>query len=383
MRYAIRHSTPNDLPAMQEMFAHSKSIMRADGNLQQWTGEYPTREQLLDDMRQGHGYIMEADEGTGRAVGTFALILGLDPTYSSIEEGAWTDNDVPYGTIHRLACAPLAHGIAEACFDFCDRHAPSLRIDTHADNHIMQHLAKKHGFQYSGIIHIADGTSRLAYQRLLPRNVCQELIDYCEKAILPRYDAFDEAHQQPHIRSDIRRALEMAERYQANKNILYCAAAYHDIGCCESRELHHIVSGRIVREDKNLLRFFSPLQIETIAQAAEDHRASARQTPRSLYGIILAEADRDLSPELVVRRTVQYGLAQHPEATKEQIFQRTLQHLQEKYGPSGYLKLLLPDSPNQADLERLRGIIANKMQLKGLFERIFAKESQERKTAKK
>ncbi|MDY5969283.1 MAG: GNAT family N-acetyltransferase, partial [Bacteroidales bacterium] len=119
MLFSIRHSTPNDLPAMQEMYAHSKSIMRADGNMLQWSGEYPTKEQLLDDILHGHSFVIEEAAGAHLAVGTFAFILGKDPTYNSIEEGKWTDDDVPYGTIHRLACAPKTHGIAAACFHFC------------------------------------------------------------------------------------------------------------------------------------------------------------------------------------------------------------------------------------------------------------------------
>ncbi|MDY5969094.1 MAG: HD domain-containing protein, partial [Bacteroidales bacterium] len=239
---------------------------------------------------------------------------------------------------------------------------------------IMQYLASKHGFAYCGIIHIADGTPRLAYQRLMPRHVCQELENYCETTILPQYDSFDEAHQQPHIRSVVHRALVMADRYPVNKNMIYCAAVYHDIGCGESREWHHLISGRIIRQDKQLLHFFSPSQIEVIAQAAEDHRASAHAAPRSLYGNIIAEADRDLNPEMVVRRTVQFGLSQNPRASREQHFQRVVQHLREKYGPHGYMKLLLQDSPNRPNMERLHSIIADDTKLRELFERFFTEE---------
>ena len=383
----VRTAAASDIPAMLLMYAHSKSIMRANGNMRQWSGTYPDEQLLRDDIARGISYVIEehgvATDGNAaskgeaaRLIGTFAFIVGKDPSYSVIEGGCWEDVDVPYGTIHRLACVEGVKGIAQTCFDYCDRHAPTLRVDTHADNSIMNHIAQKEGFTYRGIIHVSDGTPRNAYQRLMPQNVCQELTDYVEAHIMPQYDAFDEAHRQPHIRSDIRRGLEMAERHSVNKNMIYCAAAYHDIGCCESREKHHIVSGRIIREDRELLRWFSPSQIEVIAQAAEDHRASSRSKPRSIYGLILAEADRDLNPRLVVTRTVQFGMRHSPEPDKEGSYQRTLLHLKEKYGPEGYLQLYLPDSPNRRDLEALHALIANPAALRSLFEEIW-KEVQE------
>ena len=368
--YNIRHSRPDDLPAMLRMLDHSRSIMRANGNTTQWTGGYPSETELLHDIRNGNSLIME-DEA-GNPIGTFALVLGLEPTYKVIEDGEWEEDDVPYGTVHRLACMPNQHGIGDACLAYCDRHAPTLRIDTHADNHIMRHLAQRHGFDYRGIVYMTDGTPRMAYQKLLPQHVCHELIDYCETSILPLHDTLDAAHQQPHIRSNIRRSLLLAARHPVNKNMVYCAAAYHDLGCLESRERHHLVSGRMVRHDAHLRGFFSPSQIETIAQAVEDHRASSHGTPRSLYGLILAEADRDLRPEVVVRRTVQFGLAQHPELNEEEQYARTRQHLQEKYGPESYLQLLLPDSPNRADMERLRALIANEERLRAMFNDLLA-----------
>lgn len=372
---SVRHTNEGDLAEILWMYAHSKAIMRADGNMQQWAGTYPDEQQLRDDMAREVSYVIEEQDGTPdavRLIGTFAFIVGKEPTYAVIEDGSWEDNDVPYGTIHRLACREGVKGVAQTCLDYCDRHAPTLRMDTHADNNTMNHIARKQCFTYRGIIHVSDGTPRNAYQRLMPRHVCQELADYVEANILPQYDAFDEAHQQPHIRSNIRRGLEMADRYPVNRNMIYCASAYHDIGCREGRESHHIVSGRIIREDSRLLQWFSPSQIETIAQAAEDHRASSHGKPRSLYGLILAEADRDLNPRLVVMRTVQFGLGHYPEQDKEGNYRRTLQHLKEKYGPEGYLKLYLTDSPNRADMEALHALIANPKALRTLFDEIWA-----------
>jgi uncharacterized protein len=142
----------------------------------------------------------------------------------------------------------------------------------------------------------------------------------------------------------------------------------HDIGICEGREVHHLASGRIIRADRNLRRWFTEEEIETIAQAAEDHRASATARPRSLLGCIIAEADRDIEPETIVRRTVEYGLSHYPELDREGHWQRTLEHLHEKYAEGGYMKLWMDDSPNAAPLKELRELIKDEPRLRKLFD---------------
>lgn len=205
--------------------------------------------------------------------------------------------------------------------------------------------------------------------------VLPELQAYVEAEILPRYDAFDKAHQRPHVERVIRDALALAAFYPVDRNMLYAAAAFHDTGLCEDRATHHLVSGRIIRTDPALPRWFSPEQIESIAQAAEDHRASLDHDPRSLYGRIIAEADRQIEPETIVRRTVQYGFAHYPELDREGHWQRTLEHLHEKYAEGGYLKLWIPESPNAAKLATLRALIADEAQLRILFDKFFDAES--------
>jgi uncharacterized protein len=204
--------------------------------------------------------------------------------------------------------------------------------------------------------------------------VLPELQAYVEAEILPRYDAFDKAHQRPHVERVIRDALALAAFYPVDRNMLYAAAAFHDTGLCEDRATHHLVSGRIIRTDPALPGWFSPEQIETIAQAAEDHRASLDHEPRSLYGRIIAEADRQIEPETIVRRTVQYGFAHYPELDREGHWQRTLEHLHEKYAEGGYLKLWIPESPNAAKLATLRALIADEAQLRILFDKFFDAE---------
>lgn len=202
----------------------------------------------------------------------------------------------------------------------------------------------------------------------------QTLKEYIESEIIPRYDNFDGAHRRDHVRSVIGQSQELSRYYDVNPEILYAAAAYHDLGLCEGREKHHLVSGRIIREDKTLLNWFSVEEIEVIAEAAEDHRASNEAPPRSIYGKIIAESDRLIDPETVIRRTVQYGFAHYPQMNREQMWERTLTHLQKKYGYGGYLKLWIPESSNACRLEELRKIIADENRLRSMFDRFYNEE---------
>lgn len=200
------------------------------------------------------------------------------------------------------------------------------------------------------------------------------LISHVEGEIIPRYDHFDKAHRRDHVETVIAQGLQLSSHYEVDPNIIYTAAAYHDTGLIEGRETHHIASGRIVREDSRLRQWFSEEEIETIAQAAEDHRASNRQGPRTIYGRILAEADRVIDPNKIIRRTIQFGLSNYPELETEGHWERTVEHLQEKYAEGGYLRLWIPESPNAARLEELRSIIRDRTQLRNIFDRIFDEE---------
>lgn len=199
-----------------------------------------------------------------------------------------------------------------------------------------------------------------------------ELRTYIESEILPLYLGFDRAHGPEHVRAVIDRSLALAEIYGLDLDMVYTAAAYHDTGLSEGRERHHLVSGRIIRADRNLRKWFNEEQIETIAQAAEDHRASAEREPRSIYGRILAEADRQIDPELTIRRTVQYGLSHYPEMDKEEHWHRMVEHLNAKYAEGGYLKLLIPESDNAARLAELRELMRNEERLRTIFEQEYS-----------
>ena len=199
------------------------------------------------------------------------------------------------------------------------------------------------------------------------------IIAYVEQEILPRYDHFDAAHQRNHADEVIERSLALAKHYEVNNDMVYTIAAYHDTGLCQGRDMHHLVSGRIIREDTKLREWFDETQIETMAQAAEDHRASSGHEPRSIYGKIVAEADRLITPEKVIRRTIQFTQDHFPVYDKEQQYQRFREHLMEKYSDTGYLKLWLPESENAPRLEELRKIIRDEHKMREAFEKEFNK----------
>lgn len=202
----------------------------------------------------------------------------------------------------------------------------------------------------------------------------KELQEYIEGEVIPRYAAFDKAHREDHAKTVIARAMEMGAKYDIDPEMLYTAAACHDLGLAVDRKTHHLESGKIIRVDARLKAWFTPEQVEVIAQAAEDHRASATTPPRSIYGCLVAEADRMIEPYTIIRRTVQFGMAHYPELDKEGHWQRTLEHLHEKYAEGGYLHLLIPGSPNEAPLAELRSIIRNSERLRDIFEVIYNEE---------
>ena len=162
-KYIIRHSQRADIAEMQEVFAEAKQKMRESGNVLQWTGAYPTDEQLMSDIDRGFSYVVEED---GKIIATFVLAICVDPTYLNIYNGAWLDDELPYGTIHRIASRHGTRGIARMVIDWCNDRISNLRVDTHRDNMPMQHIMQSNGFTYCGIIYLLNGDERLAYQRI-------------------------------------------------------------------------------------------------------------------------------------------------------------------------------------------------------------------------
>ncbi len=202
-----------------------------------------------------------------------------------------------------------------------------------------------------------------------------DLVEFVETNILPQYAEFDKAHDLSHVTRVIRRSLDLVRTTGANINMVYAIAAYHDIGMSGPRAVHHITGGRILARDARLKRWFSPEQIKIMKEAVEDHRASASHAPRSIYGKIVAEADRDLEPSTVFRRTVQYGLANYPELDREKQWERFCEHLDNKYSVNGYIHLWIPGSDNERNLVELRELIGKPQELRRIFDSIFAEEA--------
>lgn len=205
----------------------------------------------------------------------------------------------------------------------------------------------------------------------------ESLEKYVFDIIIPQYAGFDPAHREDHALTVIEQAMELLDRMPGwlssqpsdvtgiwgkdvlDREMLLAAAACHDLGLVNGRERHHLDSGIIIRSDSRLREWFSEEQIETIAQAAEDHRASGKSVPRSIYGMLVAEADRVIDGETIIRRTMQYGLTNYPEMDREEHIIRSIGHLREKYGRGGYLKLWIPWSDNAASLSALQDTISD------------------------
>ena len=207
-------------------------------------------------------------------------------------------------------------------------------------------------------------------------NLNPALKSYVEAEILPRYDYFDRAHQRDHIDTVIAQSAALADLLErqgvtVDRDMVYVIAAYHDLGVVNGREHHHTDSGKILMADPVLKHFFTEEQLVTMKEAVEDHRASATQSPRSLYGRLVAEADRQIEPRTIVLRTVQYELEHYPQLDKAGHLARAEAHLKEKYGEGGYLKLWFPDSDNARRLAELRRLIADKQALRALMEEIW------------
>lgn len=158
----IRSACVNDLQDIMAVLEAAKGIMRASGNALQWTNGYPSEEVILEDIRQGHGFVVIQT----RCVAYFAFIPSPEPTYARIDGGAWLDDTLPYHVVHRIASYPEVHGVFRTVMDWCFDRDRNIRIDTHRDNRIMQHVILDCGFSYCGIIYLASGDERLAYQKL-------------------------------------------------------------------------------------------------------------------------------------------------------------------------------------------------------------------------
>ena len=201
-----------------------------------------------------------------------------------------------------------------------------------------------------------------------------ELKAFIEAEIIPEYKNFGRSHNVEHVRRVISNSLELAKFLgdgKIDEDMAYAIAAYHDLGMSGPREIHHITSGKILMEDSRLRKWFSPEQLLVMKEAVEDHRASSDHAPRSVYGRIVAEADRDLEPDVVFTRAIEYGLEHYPELGKEAQWRRFAKHMDEKYSSNGYITLWIPGSTNERNLKQVRAVIADRNALRRTFNEIF------------
>lgn len=205
----------------------------------------------------------------------------------------------------------------------------------------------------------------------MKQQVSLDIMQFVETQILPRYTAFGESHGLRHVNRVIKNALNLAHITGADIDMVYVIAAYHDLGMSGPRAIHHITGGKILMADNRLKRWFSKEQIAIMKEAVEDHRASSSRQPRSIYGKIVAEADRDIEAHEIFRRAILYAKENNPNVDKEQLWELFANHMDEKYSVHGYIKLWIPNSPNERELKLLRETIEDKAQLRQEFENIL------------
>ena len=203
-------------------------------------------------------------------------------------------------------------------------------------------------------------------------NRYNEIANFLEREIVPRYDAFDAGHQRDHVHFVMSESQNLAQYYPTvDRAMLLVAAAYHDLGLEVGRKVHHTESALIIREDRRLDRWFSPDEIEIIAQAAEDHRASSDHEPRTIYGRLVAEADRQIDADTIIRRTIQFTFKHYHTYDREKNYQRFIEHMNEKYAEGGYLKLWIPESANAHRLHDFRTMLKDPVATRLKFDEIF------------
>ena len=189
----------------------------------------------------------------------------------------------------------------------------------------------------------------------------EELVEYIKNEIFPLYDRNEFAHGINHIKTVIRRSLELADGYDVDFNIVYTVAAYHDLGHFIDRKRHEIISAEIFMKDENIKRWFADEQRMVIKEAIEDHRASCNHVPRTMYGKIVSTADRTIVDiDNTIKRSYTYGKKNYIGLSEEEQFDKVYEHLVEKYGENGYAKVYLEDKEFDEAVSKLRQALENR-----------------------
>ena len=193
-------------------------------------------------------------------------------------------------------------------------------------------------------------------------NINKDLQNYIENNIFPEYNKNDKGHDINHIKYVINRSFELIKEnsIDVSHDMAYTIASYHDIGHHIDSKTHEIVSADIMSKDKNLSKFFTTEELITIKEAIEDHRASSKNEPRSIYGKIVSSADRNNTIEDCLERTYTYGKKLNPNATDKELFLRAHDVLVKKFGENGYAKFYFKDAQYEKFLKDLRELLKNK-----------------------
>lgn len=193
-------------------------------------------------------------------------------------------------------------------------------------------------------------------------NINKKLQNYIENNIFPEYEKNEKGHGIEHIKYVIERSFQLVEEnnLDVNLDMVYTIAAYHDIGHHIDSKTHEIISANIMSKDMNLSSFFKDDELLIIKEAIEDHRASAKDDPRNIYGRIVSSADRNNSVEDCLRRTYTYGKKLNPDATDEELFLRAYDVLVNKFGEDGYAKFYFKDTQYEGFLKELRELLKEK-----------------------
>ena len=193
-------------------------------------------------------------------------------------------------------------------------------------------------------------------------SINKELKEYIEENIFPEYDKNEKGHGIDHIKYVIDRSFELVKenKLDVNLDMVYTIVAYHDIGHHIDSKKHEIISAEIMSKDKNLSNFFSKEELTIIKEAIEDHRASAKDEPRSIYGRIVSSADRNNKVEVCLKRTYTYGKKLNPSATDSELFLRAYDVLVNKFGEGGYAKFYFKDKKYEDFLKEIRKLLKDK-----------------------
>lgn len=201
--------------------------------------------------------------------------------------------------------------------------------------------------------------------------VSRDLNDYVEQNILPQYKAFDQAHNMDHINYVMKRSLKLADLYDANSDMCYVIAAYHDLGMKQGRERHEQFGGDIAQNDAYLKCFFSEKQLDLICAAIREHRSSYKGEYSSIYSMIISQADRSFNITLMIVRSLLFGLKNYPEYNYDQQYIRTYTYLTEKYGRDGRVHMILDFEPDQKEQEKIYACLESKDAFRKEFEKCY------------